>query len=198
MLEAVAGVAAIVLGVLGLVHVVPDVLAAVAVIVVGAALMSQGTSMASRFTAQYQQAGETRTVSTNFSGGLMLEFLGGLAGIILGILALITVKPPTLESIAVIAFGGVLLLSAGLVSRINMLQADGMMDEPARVLMRDSAATTSLIVVGTAVALIVLGILALMGVHTLPFILISMIVIGSAIVITGTAVSGAMLSMIRR
>ena len=48
------------------------------------------------------------------------------------------------------------------------------------------------------VAAIVLGILTLMGVHTLPFILFSMIVIGSAIVITGTAVTGATLSMIRR
>jgi hypothetical protein len=84
----IAGVAGIVLGILALLHLAPDVLAPVAVIVFGGALvLGRGV-------------------------GRMGRIIVGVGATVLGILALLHLDPRTLTLIALIAVAGILLLSS--------------------------------------------------------------------------------------
>lgn len=195
-IEALAGIGAIVLGILGLVGIVPTVLAAVATIVVGAALVVQGAGMVARYARLISGAGTPVQVETA-SSGLSVEILGGVAGIILGILALINIHSLPLMAVATIAFGGTLLLSAGMVSGLSAAGVGG--NEPVAAASRQAsiagAGTQALI--GGAGA--VLGIIALVRpTHTLGLILVAMIAFGAAILLAGTAASTLMMSMLRR
>src|SRR5262245_11509555 len=93
-LEALGGVAALVLAILALVGFQPLYLTTIATIAVGVALLAHG-GMAVR-----------ETESTNRIGS---EILGGAAGVALGILALVGVLPQLLLLAATIVLGVALL-----------------------------------------------------------------------------------------
>lgn len=60
------------------------------------------------------EAGANRTVTASaVSRGLTAEFLAGIAGIVLGLLALLRIVPMTLLLVAVITYGGTLMLTSG-------------------------------------------------------------------------------------
>jgi len=192
-LESLCGIAAIILGILGLAHYVPQTLAAVGVIVIGAALVSEGSALLGKYA---QVAHDNVTgVTTGYAdvgGGVMIEFLAGIAAIVLGILALLSVAPLTLMAIAIIAVGAALILSGG--SLGDEMTAFDAHDQLAHSALAGTRSVEMLAGVGA----VVLGILALLGHHELTLILVSVLGLGATIVLTGSALTGRLLSIMSR
>jgi hypothetical protein len=105
--EAVGGIATIVLAVLALSGISQEYLLPIATIVFGAALLIEGTSMATNFIHVLSvDTGEAAQVGIN---GVSAVLMGGVTGIILGVLALVGIAPGPLASAAIIVFGSALV-----------------------------------------------------------------------------------------
>lgn len=195
--EAAAGIAAIVLTILGLANVAPGFLAGIATIAVGVALLAQGATVAGEYARLlgYQQ-GEVAAFS---SSSWSIEFLAGAAGIVLGILTLLGVVPMILTAAAIIAFGGGLCLSAGAAGQVAVNTTRGSSsDDRIRRIAVESASTSSITQGLAGLQAVVLGILALAGLNTLPLVLIALLVIGVFLLVNGSTFSGFVLSFFRR
>src|SRR5262249_44298677 len=122
MIEAIAGIAAVVLAIFGLANVLALPLLSVAVIVVGVGLVFAGAAMAVRRTRLLTDTAGFQVSAAEFGGGGMgIEVLAGLAGIVLGVLALIGLVPVVLNAVAALVFGAALLLSSGGTARLSCL-----------------------------------------------------------------------------
>lgn len=188
-LEAVAGSAAVVLAILGLIGVAPGLLAAIAAISVGAALLSEGSAVATRY----------RDLVSGVSGepgelgaGMTAEILGGIAGIALGILALVGVSRWPLLGIAAIAFGGSLMVGSWLITALNQARIGSGRDAPrpaaehaARQAMKAAAGPQVLVGLGA----VALGILALIGLSSHALTLIAFLSVGGATLLAGAVVT---------
>jgi hypothetical protein len=109
--EAIGGIAAVILAVVGLAGILGNLMASIATIVIGAGILVEGWAVG----ASYRQVSTTNPMAGQFAGlngALTAEFLGGVAGIVLGILALFRLGPDTLLAVALLVFGATLLLSS--------------------------------------------------------------------------------------
>lgn len=112
LMQSVGALATLALAIAGLAGVFPSTLAAIAAIVLGAAIwMEGGAFIASHRTEVFGASAGAQTIA--WGQRLSAEFLGGLSGVILGILALLGVIPLTLLPIAALVFGATLLFSDG-------------------------------------------------------------------------------------
>jgi len=125
----------------------------------------------------------------------------GVAGIVLGILALVGIHPAVLTAIAAIAFGSALLFSSNAVRRLHTLKQAVL---PARewssggeVLAAEMAYGSTAMQALAGLAAIVLGILALILANSGVLTLTALVVLGAAVVLTGSAASDAVLSLMR-
>jgi hypothetical protein len=109
--EAIGGIAAVILAVIGLAGILPNLLASIVTIVIGAGILVEGWAIGSSCR-QLSPAGTAPGQDRGLSGTLTAEFLGGIAGIVLGILALFRMVPDTLLAVALLVFGATLLLSS--------------------------------------------------------------------------------------
>jgi hypothetical protein len=192
--ELVAGLAVIVLTILGLAGVAPPFLVAIATIVFGAGLLlfgGSGVSTLSRSLADDALLG----LALN---GWSITFIVGLAGIVLGILALLQVVATTLVAIAVIAFGGGLLLSGRAALHVKLLAAPTDQDELHRRLMEDMAADSAGLQTMSGLAAIVLGILALSDFAPIVLLLIALLALGGFLLLSSTAFGGGLTQIFRR
>ena len=111
LMESIGAFATLVLAIAGLAGGFSTTLAAIATIVLGAAIwMEGGAVFASQRTHVSLENGSAETLQ--WSEGLGIEFLGGLSGIILGVLALLGIAPITLLSVAMLVFGATFLLNS--------------------------------------------------------------------------------------
>jgi hypothetical protein len=195
--DAVGGIATIVLAIIGLSGIKPEILVSISTVVFGAALLIQGGAMLSEFAA-IETMPET---NVPVGGGLSSLFLVGVAGIVLGVLALLGVFPSILCAAAVIAFGGALVLSSSAVWHLLTAQSVAMRFQSrspmARVVASEIAAGSSGLQAMTGLAVIVLGILAVAGVFTQPLTLIALLAAGAALVMTGSTLSGTLIGFMR-
>jgi hypothetical protein len=196
MIQVIGGIAAVVLAILGLSHVVPFYLAAIATIVVGAGLLFQGGSLAAGFEQFAEQSGEQE----GMGGGMTVEFMGGVSGIVLGILALLDIVPTVLLGAAAIVFGATLILGS-----LATAQMRSMIPSPHLATARSVASGSLIAVAGgqtlVGVAAIVLGILTLVYFTSLvswSLILVAMLIVGAAMLCSGAAITGKVLGAFRR
>jgi hypothetical protein len=197
--DAIGGLATIVLAIVALAGVHPEVILPIAVIVFGAALLIQGGTMVSEFESIMAPLGTAGLSAEQFSlGGLSTLFLVGAAGIVLGILALLGIAASTLVAISVIAFGAALLLSSNSVRQLSTVQAAGRPERAgAELLAGEMASGSASVQVLGGLAAIVLGILAVAGVNQNYLTLAALIVLGSAIILTGSALTGLIMGFMR-
>lgn len=195
--DALGGIATIVLAIIGLSGVKPDVLVSIATIVFGGALLIQGGAMLSEFA----QTEVTPDSSASSGGGLSALFLVGIGGIVLGVLALLGLHATMLTSIAAIAFGSALVISSSavwqlLTSRSVVMRFQG---RPAmvRFIASEVAAGSAGVQAMGGLAVIVLGILAVCGILTGPLTLIALLVAGASILLTGSTLTGTMVGFMR-
>jgi len=208
LIDAIGGVATIVLVICGLVGISPPMMVAIATIVFGVALLIQGGAMLSEY-AQIVFPGGVRTAMPEQMGGnsLALVFLVGAGGIVLGVLSLLGINAAILSPIAVIGFGTALLLSSNAVWRLYVLRRNSaLMDTSvaqsqhvgAEMLASEMASGSAGIQALAGLAAIVLGILALAGSPAdLTLNLVALLALGATLVLTGSTLSATVLSFMR-
>lgn len=202
-MDAIGGIATAVLAIIGLAGWHPELLAGVATIVFGVALLIQGGTLVSEYSQVFTPAGALQTGSDAFSGdGLAAMFPVGIAGIVLGILALLGVAPFALTSISAIAFGAALMLSAQSVRRLYHMQAElrrasVSMSSVREFVAGEMASGSAGIQFLTGLAAVVLGIIAVAGVNNELLTLVALLVVGITNIISGSALSGLVLSFMR-
>ena len=196
--DALGGIATIVLAIIGLSGVKPDVLVPIATIVFGAALLIQGGAILSEF-AQTELTSESNAIAGG--GGLSALFLVGIAGIVLGVLALLAIHATILTSVAVIAFGSALVISSSAVWQLLTSRSVAMRFQARTAMVRfiasEVAAGSAGVQAMAGLAVIVLGILAVCGIYTGPLTLIALLVAGAAILLTGSTLTGTMVGFMR-
>jgi hypothetical protein len=115
--DAIGGVATIVLAIVGLAGIRPDMMLAIATIVFGVALLVEGGSIMSEYANIIFPSGARSAAVENFGGaGLSAHFLVGAAGIVLGILAVAGMNSVVLVFAALIALGATLVMSGSSLS----------------------------------------------------------------------------------
>jgi hypothetical protein len=196
--DALGGIATIVLAIIGLAGVRPDALVSIATVVFGAALLIQGGAMLSEF-AQFEATPEPHVAASG--GGLSTLFLVGVAGIVLGILALLNIHPPLLTAIAAIAFGTALAISTPAVWHLltsRSVESRFVTRPPVvQIIASEVAAGSAGVQCMTGLAAIVLGILAVAGIYTTSLTLVALLAAGSALLLTGSSLSGTMIGFMR-
>lgn len=190
-IEAVGGAAAVVLAILGLVHVAPDFMLPISAIVIGVALLTQASLFAAGASVFIAREGMGRREKLEFEGGFGAEALAGCAAIVLGILSLAGSHEAVLMAVAAIVLGAGLVLESGATSRVNVLD-DARENPAAHRAARRTVAGTEGAQVLVGVAAIVLGILALIGFVPIVLNLVALLAIGVSVLLSGGAVGGKM------
>ncbi len=194
--EALGGAVAAILAILGLSDIMPMTMAAVAAIALGCALVLDSGMLAAEYSNVVSRAGNSPLAAAELGGGLSAQGAAGIGAIVLGILALIGMEPAVLLPVAAIALGAGIAFGSGVTSRINAVQLQALGDNEAAAKVTQGAVTLA---TGTqilsGVAGVVLGILALVGFAPTMLVLVSMLALGVAILLSGSAVAGRMLSL---
>lgn len=187
--EGAAGLGAVVLAIVALTGVAPGALLAIGTIAAGTGLLLRGLSLGVRLKKSLEPVvgrGQELTVE----GGVGVEVVAGISGIVLGVLALLSVAPTVLVPAAVTAFGAALFIGAGVASAvINRLT----MQEPraTHVIAEVSEGATLLIGLGVAT----LGILALVGLAEQTLSLAAMIAVGGGLILEASPVLSRLLGL---
>jgi hypothetical protein len=161
--EGVAGGAAIVLSLIGLAGQLTYFMVSIATICIGVAFLFEGAAIANRIRAFLEESSSRQyTILSEVGTGLSAEFIAGLGGITLGILALVGVTPAILVPAAAILFGGALILGTANNSRFNhLLILRHEEDEIAREVAQQSVSAAGGMQTLIGVGSVVLGILSL-------------------------------------
>jgi hypothetical protein len=193
--EAIAGAGAVVLAILGLTDMLPMYMAAIATIALGVALLALGGAVASQWSKLVRETSGARAAPNVELGGVGAETFGGAAGVVLGILSLLGILPMILLPIALLVFGGALLLGSGVTVDLSALP--DVRDRYAHMT-REATLGASGLQALAGMTGIVLGILALVGTMPLTLTLVGLLVLGSAVLLGGSAVSSRMMGILRR
>lgn len=192
---ALCGLGAVVLTILGLAGMAPTPLCSIAVICAGAALAFEGGSISAKYHEIIEASGGSKKHAAEVESGMSAEMLGGIAGIVLGILALIGLVPVLLVEIAAIVFGATLLLGSGTQHRLNQMINLRPTDQHAAHVAHEAVATATGADVLIGIGAIVLGILGLVGIaaHVAPVLaLVAILAVGVAELLSGSAVGARM------
>jgi hypothetical protein len=200
LVDAIGGVATVILAIIALSGINQPLLTAVATIVFGAALLIQGGTMLTEYTKLMFPSGAMESTLDIGGGGLPALFLVGAAGIVLGVLALLGIVSQTLTSVAVIAFGAALLLSSNSVWHLYRAKQASYRIGTARtlsggeILAGEMASGSAALQCLAGLTAIVLGILAVSGINVSVLALVALLVLGATVLLTGSTLSGAVMS----
>ena len=198
LVDAFGGAATVVLAIVALAGTSSDMLLAIATIVFGAALLIQSGAIVSELSAMIVPEGGAALAENFGGGGLAIVFLAGTAGIVLGVLALIGIHPVMLASIAVIAFGSAVVFGGGSVWSVFRLKQSGQtVVSGAQIVATEIAAGSAGLQCVGGLAAIVLGILAVTGTLPATLSLVGLLIMGAAIVLTGSTLTGVVQGFMR-
>ncbi len=197
LIEAAAGIAVVVLAIIGLARADTRFMTSIAVIVLGAALLAQGGAIATEYSKLLAMISGGTLGAVELGGGMTIEILAGGSTIVLGILALIGFSPEILLPAAVIIVGASSILAASGIQRLNTLkvQAAGLSDIAQKVSQAAVAGAIAAQVLAGGGA-IVLGILALtLSAQAAVLTLVGLLVLGVSVAVSGTALTGRLLRL---
>lgn len=198
LVAALAGAAAIILPLLGLLGIASTVMAAVTSIAIGIGFVLSGAAVSARWKDILHDVGFERRQQADIGGGVTAEFLGGAAGIALGILALVGVYPAVLVPVAAIVFGATLIFASATQAELASLGRD---TEHERRLSKSASRATAGTEVLAGIAASVLGILVLVdvtgGVPAMTLSHIAFLCVGVAMVLAGTTLGTRMVAVLR-
>jgi hypothetical protein len=189
--EALAGGAALVLAIIGLAGMMPMTMSAIGVIAAGAAFLFQGAAVAARHSYLQRMVSEEHAEGELMTG-TSAEILGGIAGIVLGILALLGVVPQTLLAVSAITFGGTLLFGSSAVYRVSTAAMVRSLITRERA--AGAAGAQSLVGIGSAT----LGIVALVGIASQTLVLVAVLAVGAAALLGGGSLTTRMVGLLYR
>lgn len=196
--EAVCGIAAVVLPILGLADVIPGIMLAISGIAVGVGLLFEGGAIAAEHKKLVARITETKLQELEVDTGMSVELVGGLAAIVLGILSVLTLAPMVLMSVSAIVVGTALILSSGTTVRMNALRlAASSQESRVQNLARDVVNTSAGTQVFIGVGAVVLGILALIGIASQVLALVAFLCIGSSMALSGSALGSRLMGALK-
>ncbi|MBV8774045.1 MAG: hypothetical protein JO166_17200 [Deltaproteobacteria bacterium] len=189
--QTVGGLALIVLSILALVGVYPALLTSIDTIVAGVAVVFISLALNREFTNALSISG--RGLIANEAGGVGAVAVAGIAGIVLGILAILDVARPTLTAVALMVFGAAVFLHFIMGTQTRALRMTGAAaPSGSSKAALSAAAGTEMASVLFAIALVVLGILALTGVRSEILIAVAFLSFGGYMFLKGTETVGHM------
>jgi len=194
--ESAGGIAAVVLTILGLTGIAPVLLTSIATISIGAVMLIKGATVSAEYFKVAQAAASNNVERAELGGGLSGEILAAIAAVVLGILSLLSIIPMILLPIAAIVLGVGLALSSGADVRLNYLRVGQQENRWYQKVLSDmvGASIGAQVLAGLGAA--VLGILALVGMAPVILTLVSMLLIGTSVLLSGTSLGGKMLNMV--
>jgi len=201
LIDAIGGIAAGVLAIIGLTGFDPEGMAGIATIVLGAAFLVQAAAILSEYAHVLFQAGAVSAPSDGVAGdGLAAMFLVGAGGIVLGVLALLGIAAAVLTAVAVIAYGSALVLSSSSMRALYQLRGQHTLVASRNgheLLAGQMASGSAGIQLLSGLAAVVLGILAVAGHLPRVLTLAALLVMGVTVLLSGSALSGLVLSFVR-
>jgi hypothetical protein len=187
--EALAGVAAVVLSILGLAGRLTVPFASVAMIATGVALLFEAATVAARRRKLWVPEHELERVEVG--SGIGADSIAGIGAITLGILSLIGIEPRTLLPVATIVLGAGLLLSAA----TPAVRREAGVTRRGEIVRETLAASSGVhVLVGTGA--VVLGIVGVLGNAPILMTLIATLSIGAAQLLTGASMGARMSSLL--
>ena len=197
MTEGAAGIAVIVLSILGLAAVSPGVLTSVAAIIVGVGLLIEAANTGLEFSRATNQAGQTGVAEIGELGAdVSVELMAGVAGVVLGVLALIGAGSVMhLLPAALIVYGGALLLAGFSATTVTGMQA---IPGSGTLTMQSDLAPARGLQVLVGVAAIVLGILAFVLSAGATLLIVGFLVVGAALLATSANFTQSFIKMLAR
>jgi hypothetical protein len=188
--ETLGGLALIVLGILAVAGIYSALLISIAAVVAGVAVVFMSLALNREFTNALSASGHGLIVS-EADRGIGAGTITGIAGIVLGVLAILDIARPSLISVALIVFGAGVFLDFIVASQARALRmaAGTVSAESSRVAL-SAAAGTEMASILFGVALVVLGILALTGLNSEILIAVAFLSFGGYMFLKGTATVG--------
>jgi len=194
--EGLAGGAAVALSIIGLANIYSVMMVAIATTAIGASLLFEGGAVAARYSNLLSKVSHGKFQTSEMGVGITAEFLGGVAGATLGILAILGVVPTVLVPVAVLTFGATLIFSSGITSRLSVLEISERKENPEFAeIAREAVNAAAVVQVMVGLVAIVLGILALINIAPVALSLVGTLIVGAAGFIDGTAISARMVSL---
>lgn len=196
--EAISGIGAAVLTIIGLANIFPGAMLAIAGIAVGVGLLFEGGAIAAEHKQLLARITTDKLEHINVDMGMSVELTAGLAATVLGILSILGLDPHVLMPAAAIVTGVALVLGSGTTARMNALrmasqEMEGTALHVAREVVNTSAMTQALV----GMAAVVLGILALIGMATDVLALVAFLAIGASLALSGSAIGGRLFGALK-
>jgi len=196
MSELLIGVGSIVLAIIALIGFLPETLVSITTIALGAAFVFEGAAISREIT---DVLAESRLSTASLGYGMTVEFLAGIAGVALGILALVNVVPMVLLPAAAIVFGAGLIAGTGMTSRLSKIAVQATVEEEAVLeLSREAIAAASYVRLFIGLGTMTLGVLALIGMSPLVLSIIALLSVAFSQMISGGTLSGRAMSLFSR
>ncbi len=197
--ESVAAGGTIVLTLIALSNIIPDLLTPIAVLAMGAAFLVEGGAISMRFSSLLAETRRDRLDNAEVGLGVTSEFLGGVAGVVLGILSLLKLAPMILLPIAVIVYGMTLMLSSGTTVRLNALELEGTGEtERFKKVAHEALKAAAGVELLLGLSSVILGIIALAGTRPETLTQVATLIVGISGFVTGAAITARMVSVFRR
>ncbi len=198
--ESIFSGAAIVLALMGLSGIMPQTLLPVAVIVMGAAFLFEGGAISIRFSKLLSGARKDPLDQFELGLGVTSEFVGGVAGVVLGILALLGMYPMVMIPAAIVVFGGTLVISSIVTLRLNTLELEGYEETtPFKKIAREAMMASAGVEILFGLGALVLGIVALgetPAAATISF--AGLLVVGISGFVTGASITARLFPALTR
>ncbi|HEX8789565.1 MAG TPA: hypothetical protein VF765_01340 [Polyangiaceae bacterium] len=189
--EAIGGAAAVVLAIIGLAGGMPIAMMSIATIVLGGAILLDSMAIGGRYERLVRDTwgSDVRVSKVQLGTGLSAEALAGIAGVVLGILSLLGFMPETLCAIALIVFGGGLMLGSMARRRFNATSAAHYGSGASHTAMRALEEATTVAAGGEVligIGAVVLGILSLLGLYPVTLVLVGFLGVGGVVMLGGS------------
>jgi hypothetical protein len=195
----VAGALTVLLAILGLSSIMPGMMIPLAVIALGAAFLFEGGAIAARFSDFLTETSKSRRDVPKLGAGVTIEVAGGVIGAILGILSILRVLPAVLTPVAILVYGTTLIFGSGVATWFDsLLTARSGEHETFNKTAHDAVMVSAGLQFILGVTGVILGILALVGISPVIMSLSALLCIGFAALVTGTAISVRMSSIMLR
>ena len=195
--EAVLGIGAITLAIIGLAHAASLVLLSVGTIIVGTALLFEEGAIAERYAAVSYESGQPFNKFMRRLGMIGL-FIGATGAMALGVLSLLGFIPMILVPIAAMALGASLMIISVINERLNAMEISvAKTDRSAQEMGRETVMPSSSAVESfVGIAAITLGVLSLAGISPMILSFAAIISIGTAQLLNGSVMT-RMLNLFR-
>lgn len=198
LLEGFIGICAIAIAIVGLFAVLPLYMAGIAAIAVGVAFFLDGFASIAKYRIVPPEVAQRPFDMIQLGWGTTAEFLGGAAGIVLGILALMDVYPLVLIPICALIYGITLIFTSAMTAWLNETRIEQQpQEEPQRIVAREAVVVTADIQIFVGLAALVLGILSLLGIYPLVLSLTALLAVAFSDLFSGTALVGRVVNLLR-